>query len=287
MSFATLSGGNLYYEVTGEGQPLVLIHGLLMHSGLWDDQIAAFSQHYKVIRYDVSGFGKSPISPTADSDALLQLLTYLNVQRVYILGLSMGSEIALNFTLNHPDRVAGLVMVSPSLDDFPYSDDASQRWQNFITPVMARNFDEAREVFLRQVIDGPISPAAPTVREKARQLMASYTFVNFFPPELGDPQVEPNPNSAASTEDIQTEIPASLSTTERLHEIAVPTLVMVGDRDQPHVSAVADVLVKHIPAASKVIVQNAAHIINLEQPTVFTEQVLSFLQQADLAKINS
>jgi 3-oxoadipate enol-lactonase len=269
---ALLPSGPLYYEMIGEGRPMVLIHGLLMHSGLWDNELAAFNERFQVIRYDVSGFGKSPITPTADADGLLQLLDHLQIPQAILLGMSMGAEIALGFTLNHPDRVSGLVLVSPGLDDYPYPEEASQRWQNFIEPVMRKDFHEAREVFLRQVVDGPAGPAASVVRDRARQLMASYTFSNFFPPESA-----PEESQQAETASAPTGVDIPKGTTERLSEITVPTLMMVGERDHADVLAISEVLASQIQQTKKVVIPDAAHIINLDQPGVFQETVLSFL----------
>ncbi len=263
---AHLPTGDLYYEVQGTGHPLVLVHSLLTHSGLWDDQIKAFAPLFTVIRYDLGGFGKSPMSAAPDSLMLKQLLDFLGITKTHILGLSMGAEVALQFTLDYPDAVTSLSLISSGLDGFDYPEDASQRWQNFITPVQERDFSKAREVFMRQVGDGPISPAAPQVRERMRQLMDGYTFVNFFPPE------NPSESEATAVEETP-HIPAL----ERLGEIRVPTLIMAGKRDQPDAIAVAEVLAEKIPNSQKVVVPNAAHIINLEEPDLFNQTVLDFL----------
>src|SRR5579875_658948 len=103
--FAQVNGTQLYYEMLGEGHPLVLIHGGYKDRRKWDDQFHAFAKHYRVIRYDVRGFGKSelPPAPYADRQDLSDLLNYLGVEKTYLLGLSLGGIIAIDFTLEHPD----------------------------------------------------------------------------------------------------------------------------------------------------------------------------------------
>src|SRR5947209_20150411 len=95
------NGTKLYYEVMGEGHPLVLIHGGYMDRRMWDDQFAAFAEQYQVIRYDVRGFGKTelPQVPYADRQDLYDLLQALGVTKTYLLGLSLGGEVAIDFTL--------------------------------------------------------------------------------------------------------------------------------------------------------------------------------------------
>src|SRR5260370_38118700 len=111
--FVETNGTKLYYEMMGEGHPLVLLHGGYMDRRIWDDQFAAFAQNYQVIRYDIRGFGKSalPQVPYADWQDLFNLLTFLDVEKAHLLGLSLGGVIALDFTLMYPEMVDALILV--------------------------------------------------------------------------------------------------------------------------------------------------------------------------------
>ncbi|TMF47254.1 MAG: alpha/beta fold hydrolase [Chloroflexi bacterium] len=93
------NGTKLYYEVMGEGHPLVLVHGGYMDRRMWDDQFAEFAQYYRVVRYDVRGFGRSelPQVPYADRQDLQALLTSLGIEKTYLLGLSLGGMIAIDY----------------------------------------------------------------------------------------------------------------------------------------------------------------------------------------------
>jgi len=106
---AHVNNTELYYEVAGSGHPLTLIHGMLLDRRSWDDQFNVFARQYQVVRYDMRGWGDSaqakaeqPFSPRQD---LLSLLAYLNINTTYLLGLSGGGALALDFTLEHPDKV--------------------------------------------------------------------------------------------------------------------------------------------------------------------------------------
>jgi pimeloyl-ACP methyl ester carboxylesterase len=111
-----LSDGTLYYELLGEGSPVVLLHGGGLDLHMWDKQANTFAKHFRIIRYDLRGHGQSaPATGTfSDVDDLKMLLDHLGYKKVSLVGLSRGSGVALNFTLDHPERVDKLVLVSAS-----------------------------------------------------------------------------------------------------------------------------------------------------------------------------
>ena len=114
--FADLNGARFYYEVAGAGHPLVLLHAGICDSRMWDGQVAAFAQHYQVVRYDLRGFGQtaSVDGSFAHHHDLLALLNHLGIEKTYLLGCSMGGSAALDFALEQPERVAALILVGSS-----------------------------------------------------------------------------------------------------------------------------------------------------------------------------
>src|SRR5689334_19941744 len=110
---AEVNHTRLYYEVAGSGPPLVLIHGFDLDTRMWDDQFEVFAQHYRVVRYDVRGFGKSarPTEPYAHEEDLKALLDYLGIAQAHIVGMSMGGGIAIDFTLTYPEMTRTLILV--------------------------------------------------------------------------------------------------------------------------------------------------------------------------------
>jgi 3-oxoadipate enol-lactonase len=116
--FAEVNGTQLYYESAGSGHPLVLVHGSMLDTCMWDDQFEPFAQHYTVIRCDVRGFGKSALptgEPYARPDDLKSLLDYLEIAHAYIIGLSMGGGIAIDFALTYPQATDALILVDSRL----------------------------------------------------------------------------------------------------------------------------------------------------------------------------
>ena len=107
--YVNVDNGKLWYEVGGEGDTLVLVHAGFVDSRMWDDQWDTFTQHYRVIRFDQRGYGKSdpaqgPVSRRVD---LLQLLDELGVERAALLGCSMGGEAAMDVAIEYPEEVLG------------------------------------------------------------------------------------------------------------------------------------------------------------------------------------
>ncbi len=250
----------LYYEVAGEGQPLVLIHGGLVNSGLWDDQFEVFAEQYRTVRYDVRGFGKS-LSPSAyfsNHGDLRDLLDFLGFKRACVLGLSLGGAIAIDFTLTYPDRVAALIPVAAGLSGYHATTNTALRDE--LNAAYERGDKErAVELSLQMWADGPqrkpdqVDPAA---RERIR-MMTVHTF------DLPDVDHW-----------LQSLEPPAL---DRLAEIHVPTLFIVGDQDMADILKIGDLIVTQVPGAKRAIIPGTAHHLNVERPAEFNRIVLEFL----------
>jgi pimeloyl-ACP methyl ester carboxylesterase len=130
---AEVNGTKLYYEVVGEGQPLVLVHAGSFDRRIWDEQFTAFADHYKVIRYDVRGHGKSalPTKPYSDTEDLYRLLQWLHVEKAHLVGLSLGGRIIIDFTLAHPEMVGTLILKAGSRSSHRSSRTMGHSRENF------------------------------------------------------------------------------------------------------------------------------------------------------------
>lgn len=275
---AEINGTRLRYDVAGQGHPLVLIHGGLEDRRLWDDQFDSFAQHYRVIRYDVRGYGESPLVTTETRETqgtggtqgsqtyslrqdLYELLRFLEVERAYVLGLSMGAGLAVDFSLTHPDIVDALVPVAPGLSGYEFVESEYPLEAQIEDALAAGNIPLAVDLTLQLWTAGPqrsLEEVNPAVRERVREM----TLHNFTrPDEENMPQpemLEPHPMS-------------------RLAEIAVPTMVMVGDQDVRDIQRMANLLESYVTGTRKVVVPNTAHHLNMERPDVFNSLVLDFL----------
>jgi len=280
--YVDVDGGRLYYEVMGAGHPLVLVHGMLFDRRLWDEQVPVFARHFRVVRYDMRGFGKSEITKFAsDADDINALLEHLGLEHIYLMGLSMGAEAAHAFTLQHPEKVAALIEVGSGVVGWEASPEFEQQFGQFFQAAESGDYDRARRIFSEVWVDGT-GPATPEMRERARAIMQDYTFAHY----VLEAQMRAAHQATATIEavTVDAETPAATpgpTEEERLAEIRIPVLVIVGDRDQPSALRCADVLAVGIPNARKVVIPHTAHIIPLEQPQAFTQAVLDFLLAVD------
>ena len=251
--YAEVDGARLYHEVAGEGHPLVLLHAGIADSRMWDAQVPAFAPRFRVIRYDARGFGRSsPARGTySHHEDLYGLLRSLDVERTHLVGVSLGSRIAMELTLTHPEMVGGLDLASPGPGGRKPSD-ALQRASAEVDAAMeAGDLSRATELELRLWVDGPgRTPEAvdPTVRERVREMNAAI---------LAHESEQDSPRWLE---------PPAMS---RLREIRAPTLIVVGEHDVPDLLKTADALEAGLGGSRKMVVRDAAHVLTLEQPEGF------------------
>lgn len=265
--FAQTNGTQLYYEMAGSGHPLVLLHGGYLDRRMWDDQFAAFAQDYWVIRYDNRGFGKSALPQVsyADREDLCDLLTFLGIDKTYLLGFSLGGGIALDFTLEHPERVDALILVGSPVNGARPRDVLTEeeeqsfsiQQQPFAEAKSRRNIPEMVEALMSHPTLVP-SPDYASARSQVRQHLSEYSFVWVLNPA---PQQPLDPPAWG-----------------RLHEIAVPTLLIVGEQDDIALHHFADTLEQEISGARRVTIAGTHHMTNMEKPEEFNRIILDFLK---------
>ena len=267
---AHVNGTELYYEVSGEGHPFTLIHGLLLDHRSWDEQFEVFAQQYTVLRYDLRGWGDSaqeeaepPFSPRQD---LLSLLQYLNIEKTYLLGLSGGGTLALDFTLEHPDTVDALILVAsdPSGQVRQMTDAIQTFAAQYYGALQQKDVAGAVEATVRFWTDGP-RRTPEQVNAQARARVTT----------LSRQQIERHGDFMAHEQHM---IPLEPPAIKRLAEIRVPTLIVAGDEDVPEIIEAASILEQGIAGAQKVVIAGAAHHPHMEKPIEFNRVVLDFLK---------
>ena len=269
--FIETNGTKLYYEMLDEGHPLVLLHGGYMDRRMWDDQFEVFARKYQVIRYDIRGFGKSEMPQVLYShvEDLYALLKHLNVKQAYLLGLSLGGMIAIDFTLEHPEMVDALVLVGTAVRGFvPSFTEEQLKFEeqlaaSFIKATEERNISQLVEAVMSHPTLVP-SPEYASARQRVRQNLSEYSFVFVLDPA---PMREITPPAV-----------------ERLSAIRVPTLIIVGDEDAVMLHQIADKLEQDIPTTKRVGITDTHHMPNIEKPEEFNQVVLDFLHETPTNK---
>lgn len=258
--FAAVNGTRLFYELAGAGPPLVLIHGFTLDARMWDDQFEQFARNYRVMRYDLRGYGRSAVPSDevySHSDDLADLLIYLNLPPATFIGLSMGGEVAIDFALDYPDAVRALILADAALAGFPWSTDgttAQMRSRSRTLGVQA-----ARNAWISRLTNEYLTMGQPDIAARLGEILSGYSGWHWL---YGDPRRQPDPPAA-----------------QQLHRICVRTLILVGDQDEQDFQEIAALLERQLPDARKLVLPGVRHLANMEQPERFAEIVLDFLGQ--------
>ena len=268
--FAPVHNGSLYYEVAGSGKPVLLIHAGVADCSMWDNQMAELSKKYRTIRYDARGYGQTRTETTQFSNRqdILDLFKHLGVEKAAVIGISRGGQIAIDFTIEHPECVSALVAVAAGISGYEYSanDDPQAKREFELFNRMDELWDKKawQELADLQVwvwADGPSQPEG-RADLKVRSYMRDKIL---FDLTRQDGEATP--------------VPLKPPAINRLGEINQPTLIMVGEYDTRDTLAVADELECRIPNNRKVGIPGVAHMIPMEKPDIFNKLVLEFLEE--------
>jgi pimeloyl-ACP methyl ester carboxylesterase len=260
---------NIYFESHGDGFPLILSYGLGGNTGMWAEQIEAFSKYYRFIIWDPRGHGQSDSPLHRDqygmkisADDLEGLLNHLGIEKAHIGGLSMGGGIATRFALEHPERIAGLLIIdSASASGLPMKEAMRKMRLKTIELVETLDMGTVAEYVIKSNPNlRTQAEASPEARQRLRQMF-----------------LDLNPIGYANT--IRALIEETFSL-DRLSAIKSPTLVLVGEED-PAIEA-ARLIHNHISGSKLTIISGAGHLSNLDCPTEFNKTVLEFLNQIEL-----
>jgi 3-oxoadipate enol-lactonase len=257
-SFAAVNDTRLYYEECGTSpQTVVLLHDGGADSAVFDEIWPEFCRHFHVIRYDRRGYGRTPEASSwyYETDDLAALLRHAKVSRAVIVGSSHGGEVAINFTLAHPEVVQQLVLVGAVVGGMPYTEHFLNRGKH-ADELMAKGdvqgalAEWAQDRYL-------IAPGNDEARKKLAALLTSH------------------PQDMTHRDLPLRELPAL----PRLHEIHVPTLLINGDADIPDVHAHAGAIQAGIPGARRIVMSGVGHILYLEKPAEFSRLAIDFIER--------
>jgi pimeloyl-ACP methyl ester carboxylesterase len=251
MAKLSRDGVNIYYEVHGAGPVILLSHGYSATSEMWRGQIEPLSREHTLLLWDMRGHGLSdyPADPAAYSEAatvadMAALLDAVNAPSAVVGGLSLGGYMSLAFHRAHQERVEALLIV----DTGPgfRNDQGGAEWNRFA-------LDRAERL--------------------AKQGLAA---LNVASPEVMASHHRSAEGLMLAARGMLTQHNAVVI--DALPSISVPTIVIVGANDKPFLNA-ADYMAKKIPGAKKVIIPDAGHAVNLDQPAAFNAAILDFLNR--------
>lgn len=257
-SYLALNGAKLHYQECGTGPAaIVLIHDGIADSAVWNDVWEAFCKELHTIRYDRPGYGLS--EPATDwhteTDDLFALLRHLKIKQAMLVGSSHGGALAIDFTLAHPVMVEELVLVGAVVSGYGFSDYFVDRTIHNQKPMEKNDVAGLIDNWVNDKY--VIAPDHPAARKELHDILTA------SPQDLTHRDTSRDPVSALP----------------RLHEIRVPTLILVGDADIPDVHAHAGVIEARITNSRRVVIRDAGHLMYLELPDEFSRVVIRFLQE--------
>ena len=266
MPYARTRLGRLFYEERSDarrdGAPcIVLLHGLLFDSGMWEGQLAPLAQLGRVVAIDGPGHGKSERPPRFSleehADALVDAFDEIGVARALLVGLSWGGMVALRFALQHAPRVAGLALLDTSASAEPLLDRA--RYRTYIA--LHRRVGTPPWLFDREI--APLMFAPRTLATRPELARAAYQRANGFD------------RDGAARAALAVIVHRS-SVKDKLGQIRAPSLVLCGREDTSTPPDEAEALAHGIPGARLVFLDGVGHMSALEDPEAVNAHLVPF-----------
>jgi pimeloyl-ACP methyl ester carboxylesterase len=268
--YAQVNNTKLYYEISGKGEPLVLIHGSFGDRRFWDPQFMELSKKYKVLRYDIRGYGKSALPNSnelyRDVDDLKALMDYLGINKAHVCGLSLGSFILIDLALTYPDKCLSLIPIGPRV--------AGDGTDEYKTP----NADSVRAI---------IATTTEIVKSKGAKEATDYLWTGNH--AMGKCVVSPKTREALLKMGYEYSWWRYLHPSKReyafpmaikqLNEIKIATLVVSAEYDLALCKEVAAILAKGIQGAKMISIKNAGHMMNMDNPKEFNKAISEFIDK--------
>lgn len=263
---APAPSGEIYYEAVGAGEPIVLIHGNAGDLRHWDRQVGALAERFRVIRYDVRGFGRSsdPVENGTYSNFgdVVAVLDHLDISRAHVMGWSMGSGIAFDFALTHPERTLSVISVGPWIGG--YSSEATRAMFRDMGPVRRAGREGGSVAAVSAWMSAPFF--ATTIQEPEAGEFFRYVASgqSFLPSEIENPRTSLSPSAYS-----------------RIEELEAPLLIVTAEHDIPACIETADALEQAVTSAVRVTMSETGHLMHIERPDEFNSIVLDFLTSAE------
>lgn len=250
----SFNNGDIYYEVGGSGHPIVFIHGFSLDHRMWRPQVKILSKSHQVITYDMRGFGKSslPTGRYSHHQDLKALLDHLGIKQTHLIGLSLGGEVAIDFTITHPEMANSLILLESSLGGYASTVDWDVR-------AVETGVDKAKVNWLNHPVFAQ-SVINPLARKALEEAMSDYSGWHWF---NSDPRTKLRPRAM-----------------EQLANVKTPTLIAVGNKDLSYYHDIAKILHSTIRGSQLAYIADAGHMVNIEKANEINKLISNFITQS-------
>ena len=275
--FVEVNDLKLHYREWGDSRSrhaLLMLHGYASTSEMWTDVATDLAREFRVIALDMRGYGQTePVDvPYAHHEDLRALLDHWEIEQAHLVGCSMGGSTALDFALAYPDRVRSLTIVCAEPGGYedvdeqgePIEEEIPEQWDQIVEAFRLGAYESVAEWEVRFWVDGPERSASQVDADVRRKVYEMNVIA------LRNEAMELWENQPLDP-------PAS----ERLTEVRCPTQILIGALDQPVMRRAAEFMATTIPGAQKVVIPDTAHLPSMEQPALFSQTILDYLQTVD------
>lgn len=277
--FAEVNGIKICYEVLGEGEPVILVHGFSDRKEHWAGQFSGLAKHFKVIRADNRGAGKSdrpdgPYSMGDYADDINGLMRHLEIEKTHIIGHSLGGMIVQNFALKYPDRINKIILVNTIPGITPPNMDPSQ-----IIEVFRKSAITGLEAKKRDPLGAVIAGAKTSYSRDFWKQMRDDPKKKFHGLWSVEDLVDEHMTFGPTEKDLNNQAD-SLKTHnvyERLHEIKNETLVLSAEKDKTCPSSMGQIIHELLPNSKMIVIEKAGHQSILEYAPLVNQHIIDFL----------
>jgi pimeloyl-ACP methyl ester carboxylesterase len=261
--FAPSGGAQIAYDTAGEGTALVFIHAGVADRRMWRHQLSAVPDGFRFVSLDLRGCGQSdlPDEPFSNHADVLAVMDHLGIEKAVMVGCSMGGGTAIDGALTAPERVIALVLIGADAPGADIEDYEPPQWPEILKAYENGDFERVVELDAEVWVvghgrdKGSVDPSVITeMMEMDRGLIANEEQRDELVVALDPPRAE------------------------RMGEISLPALIVVGEHDLPDMCRSADHLAAHLGDGAAIVIPDAAHLPSLEQPEAFNQALFGFIQ---------
>lgn len=250
----------LFYQDDGQGEPLLFLHGFTFDHRMWQGQLDFFSQYYRVLVLDSRGHGQSDAPETGYSrghrvEDTKHLLDELKIDKVHLIGLSMGGTTAIGFALKYPERLKSMVLVSTGAAGHS----PGKKIQILDEIAKTKGIEAAKEKWLEWILVW-FNKRDPEIGRLIKKMVNEHSGAIWVDPMRGKYQ---------RTIDV-----------ENVHKISTPTLIVAGQLDRLFVE-LSEKLHQEIKNSQLILLENAGHMLNLEYSDKFNAELLNFIESIE------
>ncbi len=260
MPFASVRGARFYYEVGGQGDLVILLHGVLANADIMEAPATGLASGFRAARLDRRGCGRTtpptegPVPLQEEAADVLALLDWLSIEKTHFLAHDDGCEVALEFALSHPERTGSVGLLAPSLEGFPLSPEAAAAAADLRAALKADHAKALEEKLFPSVLFD-VTREHEGMYERVTDIFRRYP--------ISPGRLDRTPRAGAAL-------------AGRLGQVSAPLEVLVGERDEPDRVRCAQAIAAGVPGAALEIIPDTSRFLHVEEARLVMRRLTDF-----------